>query len=197
MFIRTRRLFLRPAWTQDARALFGAIACWDVVKHLGRVPWPYSMADAESFVARNASPAPAPGFLIFVRTDGDPVLVGGIGIDRHDEAGDPEIGDRRETGRWPEIGYWIARDHWGRGYATEAGRAVIRLAFDGLRLPVLTASHFVDNPASGAVLRKLGFTPTGETRPTPCRARGGNVPAARYALSREAWLGRSPLCLAA
>lgn len=184
MFIRTRRLFLRPAWAQDARALVGAMACWDVVKNLARVPWPYAMADAEDFLARCASTPAAPRFLIFARTGADPILVGGIGLDR-DESDEVEIG------------YWIARDHWGRGYATEAGRAVIELAFDGLRLPELTAGHFVDNPASGAVLKKLGFAATGEIRPTPCRARGGDVPAARYALTRAAWTGRTQICLAA
>lgn len=183
MFIRTRRLFLRPAWAEDARAVYGAVACWDIVKNLARAPWPYSMADAEAFVAGQPPAAGEASFLIFVRTYGDPMLVGSIGF-----------------GRWrgsdTELGYWIARDHWGRGYATEAGRAVLELAFEGLRLPSLQAGHFVDNPASGAVLRKLGFEATGETRPYPCRARGGDVPAAIYRLARRNW-ARSPLALAA
>jgi len=184
MFIRTRRLFLRPAWAQDARAIVDAIACWDIVRNLARVPWPYAMADAEGFLARCPSMPAAPSFLIFARTDADPVLVGGIGLARDDS---DEV----------ELGYWIARAHWGCGYATEAGRAVVELAFDGLRLPELTAGHFIDNPASGGVLRKLGFAATGEVRPTPCRSRGGEVPAARYALTRAAWAGRAPMRLAA
>jgi RimJ/RimL family protein N-acetyltransferase len=45
------------------------------------------------------------------------------------------------------------------------------------------AGHYVDNPASGRVLRKLRFRETGEVRPTECRARGGElVLARRYAL---------------
>lgn len=184
MFIRTRRLFLRPAWAQDARAVVGAIACWDVVKNLSRVPWPYSMADAEAYLARFTSTAAAPSFLIFARTDADPMLIGGIALDR-DESDELELG------------YWIAREHWGHGYATEAGRAVLELAFEGLRLPELTARHFVDNPASGAVLRKLGFRPTGETRAVSCHARSSNVPATCYALMRDDWASRSPVRLAA
>ena len=53
------------------------------------------------------------------------------------------------------------RDHWGQGYATEAGRAVVAIADESLRLPHLRASHALDNPASGRVLAKLGFAPDG------------------------------------
>ena len=182
MFIRTRRLFLRPAWAEDARAVHAAIACWEVVKQLARVPWPYTIAEAEAFVAGGVLAPGETSFLIFARTAADPVLVGGIGI-----GGGPE----------PELGYWIAYDHWDCGYATEAGDAVLALAFEGLRLPALTAGHFRDNPASGAVLRKLGFGETGEVAPRPCRARGRDVPAVEYRLTRDAWAGRSPLAMAA
>lgn len=186
MFIRTRRLFLRPAWAEDSRALHGAIACWDVVKNLSRAPWPYSLVDAEAFTRGRVLEPGETSFLIFARTDGDPLLVGSIGFGR-----------RCATDDEAELGYWIARNHWGRGYATEAGRAVVELAFDGLRLPALAAGHFVDNPASAAVLRKLGFRPTGETRAVPSAARGGDVPAHLYAVTRDEWAGRMPLCLAA
>jgi RimJ/RimL family protein N-acetyltransferase len=185
MFIRTRRLFLRPAWTEDARALQGAIADWDIVKNLASAPWPYGMAEAESFLSmRTAKPA-GPQFLIFERTDGPARLAGSIGLDRRDE------GDEHE------LGYWIAREAWGRGYATEAGQAILQLAFDGLRLPSVDAGHYLDNPASGAVLRKLGFRATGEVRGTFCRARDAIVPAARYALEREDWAAQPTLPLAA
>lgn len=186
MFIRTPRLFLRPAWAEDARAVHAAIACWDVVRNLGRAPWPYAMADAEAFVAgRLLAPGEA-SFLIFARTAGDPLLVGSIGFGRPGRAGHE-----------PEVGYWIAADHWDRGYATEAGLAVLALAFDGLRLPALAAGHFVDNPASGAVLRKLGFRTTGGINPRPCRARGGEVRAVEYRLTRAAWAGRPAMAMAA
>src|SRR5690606_6266556 len=87
------------------------------------------------------------------------------------------------------MGYWIARAHWGHGYASEAGRAVIDVA-RALGHKRLTAGHYVDNPASARVLRKIGFRETGEVRPTFCRARGGElVLARRYALEVEAVQG--------
>jgi RimJ/RimL family protein N-acetyltransferase len=91
------------------------------------------------------------------------------------------VGFKRAEG-WLELGYWIARDHWGRGYATEAGRGALEVA-RALGHRRVSAGHYVDNPASGRVLRKLGFRETGEVRPTFCRARGGElVLARRYAL---------------
>lgn len=64
-----------------------------------------------------------------------------------------------------EIGYWIGRPFWGRGYATEAGRALVRFSFQTLGLTRLVSSCLVRNPPSYRVLTKLGFKDVG---------RGGN-----------------------
>ena len=147
MFARTERLLLRPGWMQDAPALFQAIADENIVRNLASAPWPYTRADAEAFLATERDPHDATA-LIFRRTRAAPQLVGTIGI-----------GHRPDGER--ELGYFIARRFWGRGYATEAGRAVLDFARDSLRLRKLNAGHFLDNPASGRVLEKLGFRPTG------------------------------------
>ena len=148
MFARTDRLLLRPGWREDAAALFSAIADEGIVRNLASAPWPYTLADAEAFLATEPSPA-EPKMLIFRRTEGAPELIGTIGFGRR-------------PGCETELGYWIARPFWGRGYATEAGRAVVRMARDSLRLTRLEAGHFLDNPASGRVLEKLGFRATGQ-----------------------------------
>ena len=154
MFARTERLLLRPGWREDAPALFRAIADEAIVRNLAMAPWPYSFADAEAFLMRERGPRDA-ACLIFLRGEGAPRLVGGIGF-----------GPLPRRGGEPparELGYWIARPYWGRGFATEAGAALIANARETLRLPRLVAGHFADNPASGRVLRKLGFRPTGAT----------------------------------
>jgi RimJ/RimL family protein N-acetyltransferase len=166
MFARTPRLLLRPGWIEDAPALAQAIAHEDVAFKLARLPWPYRVADAQWFLGLERGEADV-NFLIFLRSDAEPQLIGGIGI--HDD----------ETGE-PEIGYWIAPGHWGKGYATEAGRAVMDIARNGLRLPKLVSGHFVDNPASGTVLRKLGFAPTGQVVPRYNLARQQDVPCVLY-----------------
>ena len=159
MFARTERLLLRPGWREDAPALFRAIADERIVRNLASAPWPYTRAHAEAYLATERKPSEA-SLLIFRRTGGEPELVGTVGL------------GRRPDGPL-ELGYWIARSHWNKGYATEAGAAMIAAARDGLRLNRLHAGHFVDNPASGRVLEKLGFRPTGKV-------------ASRYSVGRDA-----------
>ena len=175
MFARTPRLLLRPGFPEDAPALACAIGDEAIVRNLSVVPWPYTVRDAEAFLASPRDPV-LPSFLIFERTDGPPRLVGACGL------------GRRPSGA-VELGYWIARASWGRGFATEAGRALIDIART-LGLPQLEASHFVDNPASARVLDKLGFESTGLVAPRMNCARGEEVPAR---LMRLRLAAREPL----
>jgi RimJ/RimL family protein N-acetyltransferase len=169
MFIRTDNLLLRPGWVEDAPALAAAFGREDVVMTLAKAPWPYRVEDAVAWLGRDRS-AVETDLLIFLRTPVAPRLIGGIGIAATKEDA-------------PELGYWIVPSMWGRGYATEAGHAVIAAARDSLRLERLTAGHFVENPTSGAVLRKLGFEATGTLRPRACAARGVALPCVDYALA--------------
>jgi RimJ/RimL family protein N-acetyltransferase len=162
MFARTPRLLLRPGFPEDAPALAAAIADEQIVRHLATAPWPYRMRDATAFLAAPRDPV-LPSLLIFERTAAAPQLVGSCGL------------GRRPSGAI-ELGYWIARGHWGRGFATEASTALIAIA-KALGLPALEGSHFLDNPASGRVLEKLGFTARGMVAPRYSCARGEDYPA--------------------
>lgn len=145
MFALTPRLTLRPGWGEDAIALAGAIGHETVVRNLAHVPWPYAAGDAEAFLAMPAGPESI--HLLICERFGDYRLIGGIGLVRDGPA--------------HELGYWLAPHAWGRGYATEAGRAVIAMARDTLRYRRLIARPFADNPASARVLARLGFRETG------------------------------------
>ncbi len=169
MFARTARLTLRPGWPEDAMALTRAIGHEAVVSKLARAPWPYALGDAQTFLLHQRDAA-GTFFLVFDDPAGTPRLVGGIGIDAPDENGRHEFG------------YWFTPDAWGRGYATEAGRAVVDVARHALGLKQLHAGHFLDNPASGRVLEKLCFRPTGRVVPQFSKARGCEAPSARYEL---------------
>lgn len=169
MFAITPRLLLRPGWIEDAPALAAVIADRAIVTKLETAPWPYELHHAEEFLARASDPR-LPNMLVFARTLGAPRLIGGIGLK-------PAGADAAE------LGYWIARPYWGLGFATEAGHAVVRMAQESLRLPKLVASHFVDNPASGRVLAKLGFKPTGHIAQKRSAAR--EAPAACVLYERD------------
>lgn len=166
MFARTDRLLLRPGWHEDAPALALAIGEEAIVRNLARAPWPYHEEDARAFLAGWTDGHPS-RFLMLQRTASAPRLIGGVGM------------DRTESGEF-ELGYWVARPYWGLGYATEAGRHMIDLART-LGIERLVASHFADNPASGAVLHKLGFRPTGRRPLRGSLGRGEDAPTIEYA----------------
>ena len=178
MFHRSERLFLRPAFPEDCGAILAAIGEERIVRNLARAPWPYTLEDAQAFAALPQDKR-LPHFLVTVPGTG---VIGSAGMGEHEGV--------------PEIGYWIAREHWGRGYATEAAAAVLKIARTlGHRRVV--AGHFVDNPASGTVLRKLGFVPTGKIPKRHSLARGGMVDSVEYALDLEAGMDPAPLAHAA
>lgn len=167
MFIRSERLFLRPAWPEDWAELYPLINDLSVVRNLSRVPWPYTPEDARHFVGMEADRR-HPTFLVTLPGATGSRLIGSLGIFGGEEG--------------PELGYWIARRFWGRGYATEAVRTVLPIA-RALEHARLRAWAFADNPASARVLRKAGFAPTGQMRDRTSPARGkATAPAAIYAI---------------
>lgn len=143
MFHRSQRLLLRPIWPEDWEGVFSGIADKDIVRNLATAPWPYTKQHARDFARLPCDPA-HPRFLITLADNAE--IIGCMGLRPDQDA--------------MELGYWIARCHWGQGFATEAGEAVLQIA-RMLGYSRILASHFEDNPASGRVLQKLGFRPTG------------------------------------
>lgn len=180
MFARTERLLLRPSWPEDAHAIHAAVADQCVVRNLALVPWPYTHEDAAAFATRDQD-FDYPNFMLMLRTDGAPRLIGSCGLARREGA--------------VELGYWISRPFWGQGFATEAGRAVIDIA-RALGHQRLVSGHFTDNPASGRVLRKLGFRPTGRTeqRFSAGRGRTANCALFERPLTADADIQPGALC---
>jgi RimJ/RimL family protein N-acetyltransferase len=122
-------------------------------------------AIADEQIVRNLATAPWP----YALKDAE-----AAGTDNARRAGRP-LGDEEA---WHDR---IARPYWGQGFATEAAHALIDIART-LKLPRLEASHFVDNPASGRVLEKLGFVPTGLSAARYSCARGAEAVSKLYRL---------------
>jgi len=149
--ITTRRLGLRPFEESDARRIAYLAGDYDVAKMCGRVPHPYTMAAAHDFIGmitRGREAGREFAFAVTAPIDG---LIGACGVSRV----------REDDSRTWEIGYWFGMPYWGLGYASEAARGVMDWARDVLGAEAFVAGHFADNPASGHVLRKLGFVPAG------------------------------------
>ena len=165
----TARLILRTPRPEDARAVAALINDRRIAENTARVPHPYTLADAEAFIA-DAQTRTDPTFYVTLH---DGTIVGGCGLGRL-------------RGDVPEIGYWYGVPYWGRGYASEAARALIDHAFADLGHELLHAGARVSNPASRRVLEKCGFEWTGVVLQRS-RALGSSVPSDRFKLDRERW----------
>lgn len=169
--IETNRLKLRRMRMSDAPRI--AQFCDDpgVGRNLAQTPLPYLPVTAEGWIMINAAREPlGRDFVYAVELPGEG-LIGAIGAHRRNDDAF-------------EVGYWFGRPYWGLGFATEAATAFLA---EATKLGALEAGHFVDNPASGRVLSKVGFAYTGETKPLFSLARGQSVACKRmrYVARRE------------
>ena len=160
----TERLTLRPLTKDDAIAFIALAGDLAVARMTSDIPHPLDHVRALAWLASSK------GEVRFAIVHAGQ-MIGSAGYFSRD----PGIA---------ELGFWLGRDWWGQGFATEAAGAVVHHAFTEGGVAVLTSSHFTDNPASGRVLAKLGFEPTGLGR-IWSQARGAEVTAVLLALSRE------------
>ncbi len=145
--LETPRLILRPFELWDALEVQRLAGDFRIADTTLRIPHPYQDGMAEAWILQQAETSPQSTELVFaiVRKQ-DAALVGAIGLAGID-------GDEAE------LGYWIGVPYWNQGYCSEAGAAAVDFAFSELGLKRIYANHFLRNPASGRVLKKLGMTP--------------------------------------
>ncbi len=145
--LRTPRLVLRPEEAADLDAIHHIVSQWEVVCWTASWPWP---PDRDFTEKRVKGPPPEQGMIASIVRDD--VLIGVASLHHG------------------ELGYMLAPDAWGQGYATEACAALLEFGFASTDWPEITAGVFKGNDASLRVLFKLGFVVTGESV-SHCRAR--------------------------
>ncbi|SFC40857.1 Protein N-acetyltransferase, RimJ/RimL family [Nocardioides terrae] len=147
--IETERLLLRPLSPDDVDAAHAYMSRPEVTAYT-----PYEPRSREEVAARFADPK-------FTRTtldaEGQFVFLGIVVKETGQLVGDALLAWHSELHRSGEVGYQLHPDHWGRGYATEAAREMLRLGFEDLGLRRIVARIDEDNPGSAAVLRRLGM----------------------------------------
>jgi RimJ/RimL family protein N-acetyltransferase len=163
--ISTERLLLRGPVMNDAERVAQFADDIAVAGMVSSMPYPYTRRHAEDWLSTQ------------VGADWDQNA--NFAIEHHAFGLVGMIGLNRRNGAQPELGYWLGRPFWNRGYATEAARGVMKWVKRDWRRRVVLAGHFVDNPASGAVLCKAGFLYTGEVEQRQCLGRGGASVATR------------------
>jgi RimJ/RimL family protein N-acetyltransferase len=173
--LETPRLWLRWPRVSDAAAIHRFCSLWEVARYTARMPHPYPPGSAERFVyaARQGNASGRELTLVVTPTKGRRDAIGSISL------------EKRGVDRLA-LGFVLAPEVWGKGFATEAAQAMIEAGF-ALTLAVeILASVQVEDAASRSVLEKCGFAHLG-TGPQGAPARGGMVPCHRFRLSREAW----------
>ncbi len=152
--LETDRLILRPLTPDDAPTVARLAGRREIAHTTISIPHPYSEAQAQEWIASHTGSSGTKKEIVFGITAKDAGrLIGAVGL--------REIDTEHSQA---EMGFWIEVDSWGKGYATEAARAVVGFAFERLKLNRVYAHHMVRNPASGRVLEKVGMKREGLLR---------------------------------
>jgi|SRR5229473_7852068 len=166
--LETERLTLRRPTLADVKAI-ARLANDRRIAENTRLPHPYSQDHAVEFVRTMADDRPDVAFLI----EHSHTPIGMTGINWREPDG-------------PELGYWLGFEHWGRGFGTEAARAVIDYFFEEFELDHLRSCARVANPSSRNILEKCGFQWTG-VELHRFEALGSSTPVDCFRLSRGVW----------
>jgi RimJ/RimL family protein N-acetyltransferase len=150
--LRTDRLVLRPFLLSDAATVQRLAGDRAVADTTLSIPHPYADGMAEQWIATHEGAWTRHEMATLAITEAEAGLVGAISLRI-------ELSHRRA-----ELGYWIGAPYWGRGYATEAARAMVAFGFEKLSLQRIYAHHFTRNPASGRVMAKVGMRREGTLR---------------------------------
>lgn len=149
----TERLILRPFQMDDAESVFRICSVREIALMTRTIPHPYPPTRASEWIAQHAGLWLTGQSAIFAIMELQrEELVGAIGL---------EIDEENQNA---ELGYWIAKGQWGRGYCSEAAAQVLRFGFENLSLHRIHAHHMNVNPASGRVLQKIGMSYEGRMR---------------------------------
>ncbi len=173
--LETQRLWLRWPRHGDAAAIAAYSSKWEVARYTARIPHPYPRGSAERFVyaAREANALGRDLTLMLTPMRAPRQAIGAVSLERR--------GADRLT-----LGYALAPEVWGRGYATEAVQAVVDAALRLTSVVEIEASVRIENAASRRVLEKAGFAKVGRgLRGAP--ARGAMVECDAFAYTRERW----------
>ena len=166
--LETERLTLRRPTLADVKAITRLANDRRIAENTRRLPHPYSQDHAVDFV-RTMADTRDTAFLI--ENNFAPIGMVGISWSENDA---------------PELGYWLGVEHWGRGFATEAARAIIDYFFEEFDAEQLYAGARVTNPSSRNVLEKCGFKWSG-VELHRFEALGSSTPVDRFRLSRSVW----------
>lgn len=144
---------LRPFHHDDSQQVQEICSERDIAAFTRTIPHPYPPGAAAKWIGVLEDGWRTGKAAVYAMTDrktGQVVGAVGLTIDAENESA--------------ELGYWVAKPMWGRGYATEGARAIVDFGFRHLGLNRIFAHHMLKNPASGRVMQKIGMRKEGVLR---------------------------------
>jgi RimJ/RimL family protein N-acetyltransferase len=168
--LHTRRLALRPIKPGDAAALY-PLMTWNVVRWLSGPPWPLSLVDVTTHIAKSEADMQAGLTMSYA------IVAGGA------PCGAIDIRPMRGA---MNLGYWLAEPHWGKGVMSEAVRAIVDAFFRTRPSLYLACGAFAGNAASLRIQEKLGFKVVAENF-LLSRPHGRSLPHVETMLGRKLW----------
>ena len=153
LILKGKRIILRPINKSDARFIYEGARDKAISKYTF-VPRPYTLVNAEEFIVRaRAGIRDGSGYHLGIELKESNGIIGMIGV--------MNISRQHKRG---EVGYWVNRNYWRQGYASEALGAMLRFCFRELKFRKVVASVFPPNEVSSFMLVKAGFKLEGRFR---------------------------------
>jgi len=178
MKLKTERLLLRQIEKKDIESLVRNINNLKVSRWLLVVPYPYKRKDAIWYInncRKKARKKPREDYNFAIELLEEKAVIGGISVNKVDR-----------YQKTATVGYWLGQDYWRQGYGSEALEALLKFAFNRLKLRRLEADIFSENPSSGKLLEKFGFKPEGYRKQAKrCKADGNIHDLICYGLLRK------------
>lgn len=148
--LETDRLMLRPITLDDAEDLFEYASDPENTRHT--FPTHKSIEETEWVISNLFMSSPLGNFAIELKENGKMIGTCDLRVN--------------ESEKSAELAYAINKKYWGNGYAPEAAKRLLELAFQDLKIERLWAKFSSKNPASGRVMEKIGMEKEGILRHT-------------------------------
>ncbi|MDM5291860.1 GNAT family N-acetyltransferase [Peribacillus simplex] len=142
----TERLLLRSITIDDSGRIEEMAGDFEVAKSTLNIPHPYPEGSAVGFIESVLSAEKNNKIVAFGITEKESnLLIGLINI------------NLLEPFSRGELAYWVGREYWGKGYGTEATKALLEYGFNELHLNKIFAASFTSNPGSWRIMEKVGL----------------------------------------
>lgn len=172
----TQRLILKPPTIEDADTIQRLAGSYTIARYTLNIPHPYEDGMAEVFIQSISTGFAVGNSLQYgVYLPDTLSLIGMAGLSVYQPHGHAEIG------------YWIAEEYWGQGYATEASKALVNMGFQDLKLHHIIGEHMPENTASRRVMEHLGMQYEGTLREHVPTREGGRSDLDIRGILRSEW----------